>query len=281
MTKLILSAFADEYSRDVNEQIAVLNRLGYTHIEPRFVGDKNISELTEDEANELASTLASAGIKVYSIGSPIGKINLADDFDAHLDLAENCFEIANILGATRVRMFSFYLPEGKSREECFPAVLERINALLDLAEKYGLTLCHENEARIFGESPEDCKKLFDATGGRLRAVFDMGNFVLDKYDPEKAYDLLSDYIDYFHIKDSLAAGAIVPPGLGEARIPEILAEYLSEGEDFVVTLEPHLETFSGLNALVGKSFDNPYKFESPESAFDEAAERIKRIISSL
>ena len=281
MAKLILSAFADEYSREVNEQVKVLTDLGYTHIEPRFVGDKNISELTEDEANELASTLASAGIKVYSVGSPIGKINLADDFDAHLDLAENCFEIANILGATRVRMFSFYLPEGKSREECFPAVLEHINALLDLAEKYGLTLCHENEARIFGESPEDCKKLFDATGGRLRAVFDMGNFVLDKYDPEKAYDLLSDYIDYFHIKDALYERAIVPAGRGEAKIGEILSTHLARGCDTVITLEPHLESFDGLNKLVGATFKNPYVFEDGRAAFLAGAENLATVISKI
>ena len=281
MAKLILSAFADEYSRDVNEQVAVLNRLGYTHIEPRFVGDKNISELTEQEANELASTLSAAGIKVYSIGSPIGKINLADDFDAHLDLAENCFEIASILGATRVRMFSFYLPEGKTREECLPAVLERINALLDLAEKYGLTLCHENEARIFGESPEDCKRLFDATGGRLRAVFDMGNFVLDRYDPEKAYSLLEEYIDYFHIKDALYERAIVPAGLGEAKIGEILTAHLEKYGDTVITLEPHLESFDGLNKLVGATFANPYVFEDGRAAFLAGADNLAKVIADI
>lgn len=281
MAKFILSAFADEYSRDINEQTAVLNRLGYTHIEPRFIADKNISELTEAEAHELASTLRAAGISVYSIGSPLGKINLADDFDAHLVLAENCFKVANILGATRVRMFSFYLPEGKTREACFAAVLDRINALLDLADKYGITLCHENEARIFGESPEDCKRLFDATGGRLRAVFDMGNFVLDKYDPEKAYALLSDYVDYFHIKDALYVRAIVPAGLGEAKIGEILSTHLANHGDTVITLEPHLESFNGLNKLVGATFDNPYVFEDGKAAFLAGADHLAKVIAEI
>lgn len=281
MAKFILSAFADEYSRDVNEQTAVLNRLGYTHLEPRFVADKNISELTEDEATELAATLTAAGIKVYSVGSPIGKINLADDFDAHLELAENCFNIANILGATRVRMFSFYLPEGKTREECFTAVIDRLNSLLDLAEKYGITLCHENEARIFGESPEDCKRLFDATCGRLRAVFDMGNFVLDKYDPVKAYALLEEHIDYFHIKDALYVRAIVPAGLGDAKIGEILATHLARHGDTVITLEPHLESFDGLNKLVGATFENPYVFEDGKAAFLAGADHLAKVIAGI
>ncbi len=281
MAKIILSAFADEYSREVSEQISVLTSLGYTHLEPRFIGDGNIADLTEEEAHELKAKLDEAGIMVYSIGSPLGKINLADDFNAHLAQAENCFRVANILGATRVRMFSFYLPEGKTREECLGAVLERINALLDLADKYGLTLCHENEARIFGESPEACKQLIDATGGRLRAVFDMGNFVLDKYDPEKAYALLCDHVDYFHIKDALYERAIVPAGFGEAKIAEILATHLGRGNDVVVTLEPHLECFDGLNKLVGATFKNPYVFKDAKHAFLSGAECLNKVIESI
>ncbi len=281
MAKLLLSAFADEYSRNIDEQISVLNTLGYPYIEPRFVGDKNIADLTETEAKDLRRRLDDAGIRVYSIGSPLGKINLADDFAPHLLQAENCFRVANLLGATRVRMFSFYLPEGKTREECFDAVLERVNALLDLADGYGLTLCHENEARIFGESPEACKQLIDATGGRLRAVFDMGNFVLDKYDPLAAYALLSDHVDYFHIKDALYERAIVPAGLGEAKIAEILTAHLNTGRDAVVTLEPHLECFDGLNKLVGATFKNPYVFESPKHAFLAGADYLAKLVSGI
>ena len=45
-----------------------------------------------------------------------------------------------------------------------------------------------------------------------------------------------------------------------------------------ITLEPHLETFDGLNKLVGKAFDNPYKFESKEAAFLTAIEKLRELI---
>jgi hypothetical protein len=45
-----------------------------------------------------------------------------------------------------------------------------------------------------------------------------------------------------------------------------------------VTLEPHLETFDGLNRLVGQSFENPYKFESAEVAFLTALNKLKELI---
>ena len=281
MAKFILSAFADEYSPDPQEQLSVLKKLGYTHLEPRFIGKKNISTLTEGEARELRSALDAAGIRVYSVGSPLGKISLSDDFGAHLALAENCFRVANILGATRIRVFSFYLKDGQTRDGAFPEVAERMTALLDLADAYGVTLCHENEARIFGESPEDCKRLLDAMGGRLRAVFDMGNFVLDSYEPMAAYALLSDYVDYFHIKDALYERAIVPAGLGEAKIAEILATHIEKGKDTVITLEPHLESFGGLNRLTDSTFKNPYVFESVGAAFLAGAEHLAAVLASI
>ena len=111
----------------------------------------------------------------------------------------------------------------------------------------------------------------------------MGNFVLDGYKPyPDAYELLKDYISYFHIKDALYEGAVVPPGLGKGDIPAILQRHLKEtGKDVLITLEPHLQTFDGLNALVGKTFENPYKYETQEIAFLDAVGKIKEIIAAL
>lgn len=280
MANLKLSAFADEYSSEFDKQLEYLKENNIEYIELRFLDGKNIADLTEDEVLTVKNMLDNSGIKVSAIGSPLGKINLLDDFDDHLKKCENVFKTAKTLGVKNIRMFSFYLPSGKSRQDCRDEVIEKLSKMLDLADEYGVTLCHENEAKIYGESPEACLDILSHFGGRLRCVFDMGNFVLDGYTPfPDGYELLKDYIEYFHIKDSLYAGAIVPPGCGEASIPEIF-ERVKKGfkRDVLVTLEPHLETFSGLNQLVGKTFENPYKFESPEAAFDEAVRRIKEIL---
>ena len=282
MAKIFISAFADEYSSEVSGQLDALSILGFDRIEPRFIGEKNIADLTDSEALELKARLDDAGVCAYAIGSPLGKISLNDDYGAHLERAERVFKIANILGAKNIRMFSFYLPEGRTRAECREEVIARLTAMLDLADRYGVTLCHENEAKIYGETPEMCLDLLEALGGRLRCVFDMGNFVLDGCEPyPHGYELLCDYIEYFHIKDSLPEGAIVPPGLGKAHIAEILAAHAARGRDFTVTLEPHLELFSGLNSLTDSKFEKPYKFETKEQAFLEAGERLKAIIEKI
>ena len=280
MIELTLSAFADEYSASFDEQLAVCKELNIPCIELRFIDGKNVSTLTDEEVEETAKKLEAAGVGVSAIGSPIGKICLTDDMDAHLAMAERVFAMAKRFKTRYVRIFSFYLPEGKTREECREDVLVGLERLITLGEKYGVTLCHENEARIYGESPEYCLDILEHFGGRLKAVFDMGNFVLDGHDPyPKAYTMLRKHIAYFHIKDSLFVGAIVPPGKGEAKIKEILDDYRSTAtETTFITLEPHLQTFSGLHALVGKAFDNPYKYENQQIAFRVAHEELLRLL---
>lgn len=276
MNKLILSAFADEYADGLKEQSEALNKFGIEYIELRGVNGKNVSTLTESEVKETKKTLDDYGIKVSSIGSPLGKIDINGDLNGHLETAKRVYETANILSAKNVRIFSFYskeTPFDKSR------IYDGLEKLVGLSDGTGLTLCHENEALIYGESPEKCLEIAEYFGGRMKCVFDMGNFVLDGYEPMAAYKLLLEHIEYFHIKDALYAGAIVPAGKGEAKIKEILDDYRENGrKDAFITLEPHLQTFSGLNALVGKSFDNPYKYENQKAAFTDAVEKLKGLL---
>ena len=279
MKKIILSAFSDEYSENLIEQCKALNEFGIEYMEIRGVDGKNISTLTKSQVDETKRKLDDYGIGVSAIGSPLGKIALDGDIQAHLETAKRVFETANVLGVKNIRMFSFYLPGGKTREECKGRVFDELSKLLKISEEYGVTLCHENEALIYGESPEKCLEIAEYFGGELECVFDMGNFVLDGYNPMKAYKSLQEYIEYFHIKDALYAGAIVPAGKGEAQIKEILDDYKRNGKkDTYITLEPHLQTFSGLNALVGKKFENPYKYENQKVAFADAVKNLRGLL---
>lgn len=279
MANIILSAFADEYANSFEEQLSGLCKLGISHIEIRHVDKKNISKLTKDEVLEAKRLLDKYGIKVSAIGSPLGKIKLDGDLDGHFETAKRVFEYANILGAKYVRMFSFYAPAGKSIVDMKNEVFSALERMISLAKEYGVILCHENEAKIYGDIPARCRELLDAFPD-LMCVYDMGNYVLEGVDPyPEVYRLQKERIAYFHIKDALSAGAIVPPGCGEAKIAEILAEHKrAAGGDFFVSLEPHLELFSGLNSLVGRSFENPYKYPDAKTAFEDAAEKLKNLI---
>ena len=283
MAEFLLSAFADEYADSFTEQLEALQKFGINYSELRFIDKKNIAELNVAEVLDVKSKLNYYGITASAIGSPLGKISLDDDFAAHLEKAKNLFTTANTLGVKNIRMFSFYPHENQDFSNSENEVFEKLEKLISLSEEYGVTLCHENEAKIYGESPENCLKIMKQFEGRIKCVFDMGNFVLDGFKPyPDGLNALRNYIEYFHIKDSLYAGAIVPAGKGEANIKEILIDYKKDmKKDTFITLEPHLQTFSGLNALVGKSFDNPYKYPDGKTAFCDAVEKIKSILGEV
>lgn len=283
MADFLLSAFSDEYADSFTEQLEALQKFDIKYNELRFIDKKNIADLNVAEVNDVKSKLDFYGITPSAIGSPLGKISLDDDFSAHLEKARNLFVTANKLNVKNIRMFSFYPHENEDFSQSENEVFEKLEKLISLSEEYGVTLCHENEAKIYGESPENCLKIMKQFDGRIKCVFDMGNFVLDGFKPfPDGLDTLKNYIEYFHIKDSLYAGAIVPAGKGEANIKEILQEYKKDmKKDTFITLEPHLQTFSGLNALVGKSFDNPYKYPDGKTAFCDAVEKIKTILGEV
>lgn len=279
MGNIILSAFSDEYTTPFEEQLKGMKELGINYIEIRGVDGKNVSKLTQYDVKEAKAKLDAYGIGVSSIGSPFGKLKLDGDMDEHLESLRRMLDMANVMGAKYLRMFSFYPPEGKDITEYRSEVLDAIGRALVIAREYGVTLCHENEALIYGAVPERCLDLAEYFGGELKVVFDMGNFVLENVEPMDAYKLLQNHIEYFHIKDALYAGAIVPAGCGEAKIGEILNIHKKYArDDFFISLEPHLQLFSGLNSLAGRSFDNPYKYENTQTAFIDAVNKLRNII---
>ena len=103
-----LCAFADEADGSLQGQIEALKRNGIEYLELRSVNGKNVKDVTEAEAAEYAELLKANGIKVFSIGSPIGKVSIQVDIDAYVEEITHVFKLANIFGTDKIRMFSFF-----------------------------------------------------------------------------------------------------------------------------------------------------------------------------
>ena len=102
MKNYILSAFADEYTDDFEGQLAALQQFHIPNIELRFVDGINVADLNDAQVSRVQYLLDKAGIRVSSIGSPLGKIALDGDLDAHFEKAARVFRTANILGTAYV-----------------------------------------------------------------------------------------------------------------------------------------------------------------------------------
>ena len=218
-----LSAFADEASASLDGQIEALLRNGISYIDVRSVEGKNVLDFTLEEAAEYNSRLKAAGIRVYSIGSPIGKVEIACDFSEYLKKAEHICKLALAFETDRIRMFSFF--EAYSEEE---KVIEYLRALVDVADKYGVKFYHENEKKIFGDTAERTVKILDSVPG-LHSIYDPANFVEVGEDMNKALELLHARTEHFHIKDVIrATGELVPSGYGDGMIRELVEKISPE-----------------------------------------------------
>ena len=255
MAKFILSAFADEASASLDEQIATLKALGISHIEPRNVDGTNVSDLTEEAAKAVRKKLDDAGIGLSSIGSPIGKIDIAGDLDKHIEKLKNTINVANILGAKYIRMFSFFVPVGHE-DEYETQVFAGMERMVETARGTGIKLVHENEKAIFGDSTDRCVRLMERFAPELGFAFDPSNFVQCEQDTKAGFPRLKKYLTYMHMKDSKfpsnaerehrdmgfegVSDAHRPVGQGDGNVSWIIDQLIDMNYEGFMTLEPHL-----------------------------------------
>lgn len=280
MDVIKIYAFADEASPNIDEQITALKRNGLDGLEIRNVDGVNVSDITLEKAKEVKTKLDANGLITWSIGSPIGKIDIEkDDFSAHTEKLKHTLEIAEILGAENIRLFSFFIPKDKNPADYKEEVINRLGTFLDLAKGTGITLCHENEKGIYGDIPERCLEIHKALPG-LKGIFDPANYVQSGADTLKAWDMLKNYIYYMHIKDAKLDGTVVPAGMGDGNVEKVIKNFIEKGGNSF-TIEPHLTVFEGFSHLERKgetSVITEYGYPDSNTAFDAACDAFKNLL---
>jgi sugar phosphate isomerase/epimerase len=240
-----LSAFADEIDPDPEKQIDVLKSCGVRHIEFRSILKTNVLDLTDLQIGEFKSLLEKNGFQLSAIGSPIGKIKITDPFEPHLVRFQRAIELCKLFETPNIRLFSYYPADGegetdwaKRRDE----VHRRMSAKVELAQKAGVRLVHENEHRIYGDAPDRVVDLMTAFAGpAFGAVYDPANYVFCGYDPLDGWQKTKQWTVHFHIKDWVKGeehGRLA--GEGHGRIADIMADAVKRNYTGYATLEPHL-----------------------------------------
>ena len=265
-----LSAFADESDNSLEGQIAGLKRNGISYLEIRNINGKNVMELTDDEAKAIRKRLDEEGIRMWSIGSPIGKkdIDISDEEHA-ADVRRGC-ELAKIFGAENIRVFSFYNAIDK-REK----MLERMKMTVAIGNEYGIRMCHENDKGLYGDTLARTKDVLDNTPG-LYSVYDPANFIQVGEKSSDTIPALAPRAFYYHIKDVVAeTGELVPAGYGDGDLLGLISQIK---DDKVLTIEPHLKIFGGYVLNDKTELKTKFKFESNVEAFDAAVKGIKDVL---
>lgn len=279
MARFVLSAFADEAGTLLSEQIEALKRNDIGYIEPRNINGKPILKLTDDELREVKAELDKNGIKVNSLGSPIGKYPVNEPFENHLPDFYRALEVCKLLDTDKMRMFSFFTKQDELKEYR-DEVLSRLNKMCEIAKAHGITLCHENESEIYGQNPEEMLDLMTNVEG-LKGIFDPANYRMNGCDVMAGIEATLKNLAYLHIKDAIfESKVIVPAGDGEGRIAEVL-DMVNEATDGVVylTLEPHLFLFDAYKLIDNHELKGKYTFKNNSESFDFAATALKNLLT--
>lgn len=259
---ITISAFADEISPDLKVQMDTLEANGVRNIDVRGIDNTNVSKMTLEKVRQYKAMMDDRGFGMPCVGSPIGKIRMDEDFKAHLDLLKHCMDIAGIFGARYIRVFSFYPSQGKKIQDERGGVMDRLAAMIKLAELNDIILLHENESAIYGSHPQAILDIFATLRSpNFKSVFDPANFVVEGLRPfDEAWQKgLGEIAYYMHIKDKNPDEEVcVPAGTGAGQFEPIFADLAARQWSGVATLEPHLSKagqFAGFTGpeLFGKA----------------------------
>jgi len=239
----------------------------------RGIDGINCSKMTPAQAREYARRLSARGFTVPCLGSPIGKIRIGEDFQAHLELLKHCAEVARAFGTDLIRVFSFYPPPGGKIADYRSEVMDQMAAMIETASACDVVLLHENEKGIYGAKPPGVTDLLTTLRcDRLKSAFDPANYVEEGVAP---YDDgwrkgLREMTDYFHIKDKVpAAATCVPAGQGQGQIREVFLDLKAQDWSGYMTLEPHMSAEGKFSGFTGPDL------------FAKAAQGLKDLLDAV
>ena len=279
-----LSAFADEAGGSCEEQIAAIQQAGLKHIDIRGMDGHNIASMPVEAAQAAKAKLDAAEISVQMFGSPLGKIDIADDPQSDYNKLRHLAELSKIFDCRNVRIFSYYNKGNRSHDEWQAESLKRLSALRDIARETGLVLYHENERHIFGDLGRDVQTL--ATELRdestFKLIFDFDNYNQSDEDVWQTWELLQDVTDAFHLKDSTPENQHVPVGQGNGRVREILTDAVARGWNGLLAVEPHLQHSKAVMATGPSGIANQqFAQMSSNEAFQVAVREAKVLLQQV
>ena len=253
--KITISGFYDEISSSLDRQIEAIKGYGERYLCPRVIDGKHIADYTADQFEKTVKPrLLKNGIRFSSIGSPIGKVAVDDDvsYRKQLDQLAELVAIARSMDCRYIRIFSFFMPEGENPAVYRDVVMRKMRGFLDVAKDSGVMLLHENEKKIYGDTPERCLDLYKTLGDcNFALIYDASNYIQCGVDAWEAYEMVKDYVVYYHVKDcDRLTGVEVPLGTGDGYYERLFDDLAARNFEGFATLEPHTAKYAKYRKLL-------------------------------
>ncbi|MES2793369.1 MAG: TIM barrel protein, partial [Planctomycetota bacterium] len=177
---------------------------------------KHIMTLNEAELKTLKELHAAYGIRVASIGSPIGKIKLIDQEDGSHNRfvpfadylakdVQTAIDRATFLETKLIRGFSFYQPKGDDPAKYIPQAVDQIGRITERCAAAGVVYGLEVEANLIGQNGRLLGEIAKQVNSpNMVLIFDGGNLSCQNMNVVECfneYEAMRPYLGWLHIKD--------------------------------------------------------------------------------
>jgi L-ribulose-5-phosphate 3-epimerase len=262
MARFPLAFITDEFCQDFERAARTAVELGYQGLEVRTLWDHNIVDLPDVRVREAREIADRAGLRILSVASPVFKcthpeggaidhrfeqdaFHSAHQFRDQPRILARALEVAEMLGAKMVRVFSFW--RTLQPERLFGHIVESLAGAIDTAAPRGIWIGLENEhACNIATAAEVAPVLRTLPEPRFGLVWDPGNSYMAGETPyPDGYALLpAARILHVHVKDGVrnSTGDRVlwgRVGEGEVRWPDQVAALSRDGYQGALSLETH------------------------------------------
>jgi len=220
--RVILSGFADEaaYHKTAVEQFSVFAALGLQYYSIRFIdigsGVKNVMHLTPPEIKKIRNLQNEYGMKVSSIGSPIGKVKLKDVDDGTKNVyvpfkkylnreVKKACQLAHAFDTKLIRGFSFYHPKGSDPRDYLSQAADQLRQIAETCHSANLIFGLEVEANLVGSTGPLLAEIHRRVNHpAMLLVFDAGNIITQGYSTAEVFQqylAVKPGLGWMHIKD--------------------------------------------------------------------------------
>jgi sugar phosphate isomerase/epimerase len=255
-TRLALAVIGDEIGPSIAEMLSFCAENDVRRLDMRTVDGRNLLGMTLDEVDAIRRQIKSAGITVPTFVSPVlkwpapgkapagGKVDFA--FDPSTcpveDPLAHAFEVATVLGASKIRVFSFLRYPGFKPDD----LLAPLDRLVDLSARHDVTVEIENEPVCNIGSLAELTGLFASLiepAPYLRPLVDIGNsWSIGQPPSDDDFEMLGPLVDLIHLKDrDFEAKRTVPLGDGQLPWARELTRLLAHvtAPEVVASMETH------------------------------------------
>ena len=242
-----LAVFTDEVSQELEVAVRLAVRYQLDGVELRTVWNKPIQYFSASDIETVRRSLGEHGLAVAAIASPVFKCELDNDAEhrEHLEFVRNCCWIANELGTSIVRVFTFW-KHGPS-SHVWERMKSKFRHAIPIARDAGITLAIENEPSTYcATAAETAQLVKELDSPTVKVVWDPCNevFAEEGITPyPDAYRKVEGMTVHVHMKDgkkeAKGKAQMTPVGEGVVDLKGQLVDLLGRGYQGYISLETH------------------------------------------